>query len=164
MTPRTIEQIQAEIDAEEPTWRRVYVPKPTPTPAPAAPPSVDEQPVTGAMLTRVLHNVAQATVAEVSKAIAPFEKRCAELERRCRDLEARSGVNITAQGLTMNVPGLEAVAGVIERLEAAFHKPIQPVYDKDGNLLGARRVETLGDETTETRVAPQLVKRGRDAA
>ena len=43
----------------------------------------------------------------------------------------------------MHVPGMEHVAGVIERLDATLQKPVRAEFDKDGNVIGARRVATL---------------------
>ena len=43
----------------------------------------------------------------------------------------------------MSVPGLDHVAGAVEQLDRTMKKPLRPVYDAAGKLVGAERAEAL---------------------
>ena len=52
-------------------------------------------------------------------------------------------LSINAAGLTMNVPGMEHVARMVQQLERTLRMPVVPVKDKDGVILYGQRMERL---------------------
>lgn len=92
-----------------------------------------------AVCSRLAHNIAKTLAIEKVQLL----KRVDALELRCRELEARgaAGVSITAENVA--VPGVEQLAKMMQRLDATLARPVKPVYDSRGILIGARRVDEL---------------------
>jgi len=60
-----------------------------------------------------------------------------------------AAIEITTEGMSMSVPGMEQVAGAIAKLEKTMRMPAMPIYDKAGKLIGAQRAVPAGDASDD---------------
>ena len=83
----------------------------------------------------------KATIRSIAATFVPLLPRLDALEKKLRALETKPGVDFN----TDDMLGASALimAGVLEKLNDTLGKPLKPIYDQQGILIGAQRVRDL---------------------
>ena len=101
-----------------------------PEPEPVQPPHPLE-----AVATQLLERDAQTRVT-VSQVVANVENVVARVDET---------TNVVKSALANVAGGQDKIAEGMQDIASALSRPVKPVYDKQGKLVGAQRVAILGD-------------------
>jgi hypothetical protein len=79
---------------------------------------------------------------EVAKTFGPLLKRLAQVEQRVAAVETKAiGVSIRTESVVLD--GMHAAAEAVASLKQTLERPLRPVYNEKGILIGAERAGAL---------------------